>query len=242
MILSLGCATVLGYRGVHAHEMHAAMMRADPETILSDPGLAKPALSLGRSVYLRHCSSCHGTRGQPDPVAGVPDIADGDFLYGNGSASEIELIVLHGIRAGDDKGWNLARMPTYAHQHPYAAEPIPPLRPGEIDDVVQYLIAVRGPAADEGAALRGAAIFTGKGGCFDCHGPDGGGDPAVGAPNLRDGITLYGDGSPAALYRSIAGGRAGISPAFARYLTPLEARAVAVYVASLPQSHRKTTN
>ncbi|HWW64547.1 MAG TPA: c-type cytochrome [Sphingomonadaceae bacterium] len=234
-LILLGALLQWGWR----HRQLDRLMRADPDRILADPALARIALPLGRSLFAIHCAGCHGPEGEADRVKGVPDLRDGDYLYGVGRVSEIEGIVLHGIRGGDDKGWNLAAMPAYGTPHPYRSEPIKPLRPGEIRDVVQYLLAGQGRAADAGAARRGRALYVGKGGCYDCHGQDRYGDSAIGAPNLSDRITLYGDGSAAALYRSIAMGRAGVSPAFAHVLSPVEARAVAVYAGSLNAFNRK---
>lgn len=207
-------------------------MRADPELILGDRLLAETALGAGRAGFENHCASCHGN-GRSDPARGVPDLTDGDHLYGSGRVAEIEQIVLHGIRSGDPRGWNQASMPAYARAKPYAREAIPPLTPAGLREVTQYLMDVHGRASDRAAAARGQQLFTGNGACWDCHGRDGGGDEAIGAPNLVDDVWLYGDGSAASIARSIASGRAGISPAFARHITPFEARAIAVYVASL---------
>ncbi len=216
---------------VRRAQSDAAILRADPETILRQPALAPRAIALGRAGFGRHCASCHGS-GRADPARGIPDLTDGDFLYGTGQVAEIEQIVLHGIRSGDPRGWHLAAMPAYAKELPYPAEPaIKPLTPLEIGDVAQHLSHER--TTDAAAAARGAAIYAGRGACWDCHGPDGGGNPAIGAPNLNDRVDLYGDGSIAALTATLARGRAGISPAFARTLSPLEARAIAIYVASL---------
>lgn len=209
-----------------------AMMQADPERILTDPALAQAALKIGATVFASHCASCHGPAGQGSSAVGAPDLTDGDWLYGSGQVAEIEQIVRHGIRSGDSKGWNLADMPAYGTPRPYAHEPIPPLRPGDINDVVNYLTSLRGTNHDPASAQRGQAIFAGGGACFDCHSPDARGDTSIGAPNLVDDIWLYGDGSPASLYRSIAYGHAGIMPAFVRTLSPTEARAVAVYAAA----------
>lgn len=209
-----------------------AIVRADPETILGRADLAPRALTLGRAGFDAHCAACHGGGGG-DPARGIPNLRDRDFLYGTGEVAEIEAIVRHGIRSGDPRGWHLAAMPAYARPLPYAAEPaIRPLSPAEIGDVVQSLLRER--ATDPAAAARGRAIFAGRGACWDCHAPDGGGNPAVGAPNLDDDVWLYGDGAPAALAATLARGRAGSCPAFARTLTPLATRAIAVYVASLP--------
>lgn len=209
-----------------------AILRADPETILHRTDLAPRALALGRDGFGAHCAACHGS-GRGDPARGIPNLRDHDFLYGTGQVAEIEAIVLHGIRSGDPRGWHLAAMPAYSRQVPYPAEPaIKPLTPAEIGDVVAYLL--QGRATDRDAAARGHAIFVGRGACWDCHEPDGTGNPAVGAPNLDDAVWLYGEGSAAALTATLTRGRAGACPAFARVLSQLEARSIAVYVASLP--------
>lgn len=211
--------------------LRAEMVRADPDGILAVTTLRDAALAIGRPVYRAHCAVCHGAEGEGRTADGVPNLRDKDWLYGEGRVSEIEGIVRYGIRSRNSKGWNLASMPAYASAHPYAAEPIPPLAPAEVEDIVQLLLRYEGAPADPAAAKRGEAVYQ-KGGCWDCHGPDGYGDPAVGAPNLRDAVTLYG-GSRAALTRTIEQGRHGVSPAFAETLDPAAIRAVAVYVASL---------
>lgn len=127
-------------------------------------------------------------------------------------------------------------MPAYARARPYGNEPIPPLAPREIADVTQFLLDLHGSARDRAAAVRGKALYRGKAGCYDCHSPDGAGDPSIGAPSLVDDLWLYGDGSAESIARTLRVGRAGFSPAYARILTPVQARAVAAYVASL--SHR----
>lgn len=230
--LALIAATVMAG---DARRTRDAIMRADPETILHQPALAYAALEIGHRGFVAHCASCHGA-GRGDPARGIPDLTDQAFLYGSGQVAEVEQIVLHGIRSGDPRGWQLAAMPAYARAKPYALEPIPPMSPGQIRDVVQLLMRKHGVETDPAAADRGARLYAGSGGCYDCHGTDAGGDEAIGAPSLLGDTWLYG-GSPAALTRSIMGGRAGRSPAFAHILSPVEARSIAVYVAALSQ-HR----
>lgn len=232
LLVLFAALAVLGAGKVRAHRAEAEIMRADPETVLDRPELARVALADGQSGFAKHCASCHGT-GAGDPARGIPDLTDGDFLYGEGQVGEIEQIILHGIRSGDRRGWHLASMPAYATPRPYAEEPIPPMTPAQLTDVTQFLMAKHGRASDQAAALRGEGIFAGSGGCYDCHGKDAGGDEAIGAPNLLDDVWLYGDGSPRAIEQTLERGRAGFSPAFARTLTPTEAREIAVYVASL---------
>jgi cytochrome c oxidase cbb3-type subunit 3 len=209
----------------------AGVLRANPESILSDQKLRPIALADGKQVYTAACASCHGTTGKGDKTLGVPDLTDGDHLYGTGTVSQIEDIARYGIRAGNKRGWNLAVMPAYAHKIPDAAEALPPQTPAQIDDLTQYILSFTDRATDPAAVKRGIAAYAAAG-CWDCHGHDLGGDPAIGAPTLTDNIWLYG-ASPDDIRRTISRGRAGISPAFARKLTPAQLRTVAVYVASL---------
>lgn len=234
-ILPIVIALGLGVFGWQATKQRAiaAMVREDPERVLSDEHLAAIALPLGRRVYEARCATCHGDAGQPDHARGVPDLRDHDWLYGTGRVAEIEAIARHGIRAGDRKGWNLAAMPVYASPRPYAAEPIPPLTPPGARDVTQFILSLSGAPHDQASAERGRVIYAGAGGCWDCHGADAHGDSAVGAPDLTDRIWLFGNGDAATIQRTIERGRGGISPAFAGILSPADLRAVAVYVASL---------
>lgn len=238
LIAFLFCVCVLGWLDIERRAVNA-IVRADPERILSDDHLANVALPLGRRVYGAHCAACHGDAGQPDQIRGVPDLRDSEWLYGTGRVEEIEAIARHGIRAGDRKGWNLAAMPAYATPRPYAAEPIPPLTPAGARDVTHFILSLSGGSRDLAGAARGRIIYAGTGGCWDCHGADAHGDPAVGAPDLTDHVWLFGRGDAAAIQRSIEHGRAGMSPAFARILTPAELRAVAVYVASLSRPKKR---
>lgn len=227
-------AALLGYAVHAASQRHRAdmLMRADPEKILSDPVLRQTAIALGRPLFATHCAACHGPNGRGDREKGVPDLGDGDRLYGNALLADVEQIVLDGIRSGDTRGWNLAYMPAYATERPYRPEPIDPLKPQEVGDVATYLRSLHGDRLDTAAVARGRAIYAGKGGCWDCHGGDASGDSAIGAPNLVDDVWLYGDGSQAAIARSVAYGRRGMMPGFAHRLTPVEARAVAAYAAA----------
>ena len=210
----------------------AAVLRSDPETILTTPALRRTALARGAPVYQRYCSGCHGSDGKGDQGAGVPDFTDGTHLYGEGRVAEIEEIARHGIRSGDKQGFDLASMPAFGTPHPYKSEPLPSLTPGQIEDITQYLLAFTGRATDPGGAQRGGALYRDYGGCYDCHGYNGEGDDAIGAPTLTDKVWLYGHGSHNDIYRTLVHGRAGISPAFGRMLTAAQLRDVAAYVAS----------
>jgi cytochrome c oxidase cbb3-type subunit 3 len=212
----------------------ADVLRADPEAILGNPKLRLVAIDGGKQVYQSHCASCHGPAGKGDKTFGAPDFTDADHLYGTGTVAQTEDIARYGIRAGNKHGWNLAVMPGYALKIPDAAEPLPPQSPAQIEDLIQYLLSFTGRATDVAAAQRGSIAYT-KAGCWDCHGRDLGGDPAIGAPSLTDDLWLYG-GRPEDLRHTLRRGRAGMSPAFGRTLTAAELRNVAVYVVSLAQT------
>jgi cytochrome c oxidase cbb3-type subunit III len=215
-------------------QVEARLLRADPEAIPADSALMEFAVGRGEAQFLAHCAACHGVRGQGDATRGVSSLSDDDWLYGSGSVADIEQVVKYGIRSYHPKGWNLAVMPAYATLRPSARDGrIPALSPGNISDVVEYLFRLQGRGADDSAAARGAALFTGGGGCYDCHAMDGKGDSAIGAPNLADGITLYGDGGREALSMSIAYGRHGVCPSWVARISAAGIREVAIFVYSL---------
>jgi cytochrome c oxidase cbb3-type subunit 3 len=215
----------------------ARLVRADPDGIAGDAPLLRFATDLGKVVYYERCASCHGPGGVGDPARGVPNLADADWLYGSGNVGEIEKIVTYGIRSHNPKAWNLAVMPAFSRPLPSPTEPkIPPLTPQSLRDVTEFVVAAAGRPSDIEAANRGGVIFSGVGGCYDCHGADGSGDSAIGAPNLIDSIWLYGDGSRQSIMDSIAFGRAGICPAWIGKIGSGEIREVSVYVYSLSHS------
>jgi cytochrome c oxidase cbb3-type subunit 3 len=219
----------------------AALLMAIPDEVPSIPSLDRLAMSSGRSSFFRYCAPCHGAHGEPDARRGVPDLRDSDWLYGSGRVSEIERVVLYGIRSGDSKGWDLASMPAFATPNPYERYKMLPLGPQEIHDVTEYVYSLQHASADPDAAARGKQLFynQSRGLCWDCHGDRAQGDPGIGAPNLRDPIWLYGDGSRESIYASIAYGRAGSCPAWLGKLSPATIVSLAVYTHSL--SARTTT-
>ena len=217
---------------VQARAQRARFLMASADTIPGDPGLLSYAMARGASAYTEHCASCHGARMQGDPVRAVPNLVDDDWLYGTGRITEIEHVILYGIRSGNSRGWDLAHMPAFAAPHPYNLYAIASLRPGEIDDVTNYVLSFQQAPADAAAVERGKRIFhdTSKGNCTDCHGSDAKGDSAIGAPDLTDRIWLRGDGSRQTVEDSIAYGLAGRCPSWSAALSPVTVRALAVYV------------
>ena len=231
-LAALACITAAVL--MHTSLLERRLVRADPDAIPGNPALMGFARGRGEALFQTYCASCHGTRGEADGARGIPDLSDADWLYGTGSVSDIEQIIRYGIRSHHPKAWNLAIMPAYATARPSIRDDkIPALSPGNIRDLVEFLAREQGRSADAAAAKRGAELFGGVAGCYDCHAADGKGDSSIGAPNLTDRITLYGDGSRESLSMSIAYGRHGMCPAWATRISAAGIREVALFVYSL---------
>ncbi|MGE0801708.1 MAG: cytochrome-c oxidase, cbb3-type subunit III [Lautropia sp.] len=89
--------------------------------------------------------------------------------------------------------------------------------------------------ADDEAVRIGRRLFLDN--CSACHGREGHGQAALGAPDLLDRDWLYG-GSAEAVMTSILDGRQGVMPPFGATLSNAEVVNVAHYVASLSGSAR----
>ena len=61
--------------------------------------------------------------------------------------------------------------------------------------------------------------------CAVCHGPDGKGNKELGAPNLTDGIWLFGS-DEAAIIEIVTNSRSGVMPAWAGRLDPVTIKAL----------------
>ena len=98
-----------------------------------------------------------------------------------------------------------------------------------IEEVVNYVLSLSGRDVDPQLAEAGQARFAV---CAACHGADGKGNQALGAPNLTDNIWLYG-GSHRAVTETLTYGRNGVMPSFKKTLGEDKIHVVAAYVYSL---------
>jgi cytochrome c oxidase cbb3-type subunit III len=71
--------------------------------------------------------------------------------------------------------------------------------------------------------------------CIACHGADGKGNQALGAPNLTDDIWLHGWGE-AAIVAMIKNGKTNVMPAQEGKLSPEQIHVLAAYVLSMSGS------
>ena len=102
-------------------------------------------------------------------------------------------------------------------------------------DVAHYVASLSGIPSDSLRAQLGKPIFSN---CAPCHGADGKGNPALGAPNLTDAVWLYGSTVPRAIAETITRGRNGVMPAWRARLGDEAALLLAAWVYA--QSHRAT--
>ncbi len=105
------------------------------------------------------------------------------------------------------------------------------LKRDEIVTVANYVRAIAGLSTRPGADLAaGKKIYADS--CAVCHGPEGKGNKELGAPNLTDGIWLFGS-DEATIIEIITNSRSGVMPAWSGRLYPVTIKALAYYVHSL---------
>ena len=202
------------------HRLAEELLTTEPSRIRKNPALLSQAAHMARPLYLRHCAGCHGPALQGNPARGVPDLARNAWLYGNNPV-DVERTILYGIRSGHPKSRNVTDMPALARSGQ--------ITPDDARDAVEYLQSVAGRPHDAAAALRGRAIYYNKGNCYDCHANDAKGVTDYGTPALTGPVYLYG-GDRETLYQSILSGRHGQSPAWINVLSPVQIRALALYL------------
>ncbi|HZJ11269.1 MAG TPA: cytochrome-c oxidase, cbb3-type subunit III [Methyloceanibacter sp.] len=191
---------------------------SDLATINADPELMNFALAGGAAAFGDNCAPCHGRGAQG--FAGYPNLRDDAWLWG-GSLDAIHKTISHGIRADDPETRN-TQMPAFGK--------LGMLKPDQVGDVAEYVLSLSGNADDEAAAARGAPIFATN--CAACHGAEGKGNQALGAPNLADELWLYG-GDKATVVETVTNSRGGIMPAWTGRLDPATIKELAIYVHSL---------
>jgi mono/diheme cytochrome c family protein len=204
------------------------------------------AMTLGQKVYAANCASCHGEELGGSREQHAPNLTDVDWLFSGDDLdtggviklpSDVEWTVLYGIRNEHKKARGqeadmVAYLPEFRNEHDTMAYGnMRFLTDEEIDDVAEYVMQISNqPVTDAGKAGRGRALFLDRANCFDCHGDDGTGNPALGSTNLtRPDLYLFGS-DRATVIESIKQGRRGTMPAFEDKLRPEEIKAVSAFV------------
>jgi cytochrome c oxidase cbb3-type subunit 3 len=176
----------------------------DLKAVAADP----QAMDMGKRLYLTYCMQCHGTDARG--AKGFPNLTDSDWQWG-GEPDQIVATIA---------GGRLGVMP-----------PHPQLGAETIKDLANYVRSLSGLPADAVRAAKGKEAFTAAG-CIGCHGPEGKGNIAMGAPNLTDKVWLYGS-SEATIVETITNGRQNKMPAWKDFLGDAKVHLLAAYVLSL---------
>ena len=176
--------------------------------IAADPA----AQQTGERLFLTYCSQCHGS--DAGGAKGFPNLRDRDWLYGGQPANIITTIT----------GGRMGVMPAFG----------PILGDEGVRDVTAYVRSLSGLPHDSLKAQLGKPIFATN--CIACHGADGKGNQAIGAPNLTDNIWLFGSSEPA-MAEGITKGHnltpsSGVTPmpSFGTTLGPAKIKLLAAYV------------
>jgi cytochrome c oxidase cbb3-type subunit 3 len=99
--------------------------------------------------------------------------------------------------------------------------------PKSAGEIAQYVRALSGLAHDQIRVIPGKREYLNN--CVACHGVDGKGNKALGAPNLTDDVWLYGS-SEATIVHTILNGRNNRMPAQEHVLTPEQIRLLSAWV------------
>ena len=168
------------------------------------------AMAIGERLFINNCATCHGSDARGSK--GFPNLTDTDWIHG-GTPEKIEESITLG-RQGN----------------------MPPMAaalgtPDDVRNVANYVLSLSGSAHNNLAAQLGKPKFAT---CAACHGPEGKGTQALGAPNLTDKIWLHGWGEDAVV-AMITNGKTNVMPAFDGRLNAEQIHVLAAYVWNLSQ-------
>ena len=187
--------------------LYAKFAAMPVEEVAQDP----QALKMGGRLFASNCSVCHGSDAKG--AYGFPNLTDNDWLYG-GEPETIKTTIMGGRQAA---------MPAWRDV----------IGEDGIRNVAAYVRSLSGRDVPEGINAdveQGQKIFATN--CVACHGPEGKGTHAMGAPNLTDNFWLYGS-SFGQIQQTLRYGRNGRMPAQQDHLGNDKVHLLAAYVYSL---------
>ena len=187
--------------------LYAKFLSQELTQVAADP----QARGIGERLYLTYCVQCHGADARG--AKGYPNLTDTDWLWG-GEPIAIKTSILEG-RQG--------MMPPMAQAVGSSAD---------VENLAHYVMSLSGGGHDATKAVLGKPRFEV---CAACHGAEGKGNVALGAPNLADRVWLHG-GGVAGVVESINKGRGGQMPAFKESLGEGKVHLLAAYVWGLSRS------
>ena len=193
--------------GTEMAKVYAGFSGLTPAQLSRNPN----AMATGERLFINNCATCHGSDARGSK--GFPNLTDTDWLHG-GTPEKIEETITLG---------RIGVMPPMA-----AAVGTPQ----DVRNVANYVLSLSGSVHNPIQAAAGRSKFAA---CAACHGADGKGNTALGAPNLTDKVWLHGWGDEA-IIAMINHGKTNVMPPQAGRLTPEQIHVLATYVWSLSQS------
>ncbi len=215
-------AGTLGWSQVGQHEAEIAaadaqwgpMFRAYLATPIDELVNDERAVRMGSRIFANNCAPCHGSDARGN--TGYPNLRDGDWLWGGTPES-----IIHTITHGRN-----GLMPPFGAA--VGGEP-------GIEAVTEYVLSLSGRDHDASKLAEGKRHFETI--CSACHGLEGKGNPAMGAPNLTDDIWLHG-GRREDIQYQVRVGRLNQMPAWGPIIGEERVHLVAAYVLSLSGSEQ----
>ncbi|MFT3857138.1 MAG: cytochrome-c oxidase, cbb3-type subunit III [Aquabacterium sp.] len=190
---------------VEQDKIFAKFKNASVEDLARDP----QAQAIGQRLFLNNCAACHGSDAKG--AKSFPNLTDNDWLHG-GSPEKILETITKGRRG---------QMPVMAAAVGGAED---------VRQVANYVLSLSGAGHNSILAELGRDKF--KTACAACHGADGKGNQAIGAPNLTDKIWLHGFGEQA-IVNMVTHGKLNVMPAQETRLSEDQIKVVASYIWSL---------
>ena len=181
--------------------------KTDIKQLAADPA----AMALGQKLFLNNCAQCHSSDARGGK--GYPNLTDADWIFG-GEPEAIKQTIANGRQA---------IMPPWG----------PVLGDEGVKDMAHYVLSLNGRTYDSLRAARGKEKFATT--CVACHGPEGKGNPALGAEDLTKVTLLYGADEPA-LIESIGKGRMSTMPAQKELLGDAKVHILTAYVWGISNS------
>lgn len=163
------------------------------------------AKAIGERLFMNNCAQCHASDAKGSK--GFPNLTDNDWIYG-GSPEKIQETITAG---------RIGMMPPMAAM--VGSEE-------DVKNVANYVLSLSGSMFDSGRAGLGKEKFAT---CAACHGPEGKGNQAIGAPNLSDNIWLHGAGE-ASIIKRVNEGKTNQMPAWEAKFSPAQIQVLTAYV------------
>ncbi|HNJ84344.1 MAG TPA: cytochrome-c oxidase, cbb3-type subunit III [Piscinibacter sp.] len=189
--------------------LYAKFTSQTPEALAKDA----QAMAIGERLYINNCAQCHGSDAKGSK--GFPNLT-------LPVASRLATDSFDAVKATITNG-RQGMMPPMAAAVGSSED---------VKNVANYVLSLSGSPHNELAAQLGKPKF---GACAACHGPDGKGNKALGAPNLTDKVWLHGWGEEA-IVAMVNNGKTNVMPPQASRMTADQIHVLAAYVWNLAQA------